>query len=199
MTEKLDSACWASEAAARLHKTADSLAVAPSPKYLGAEPLRFATLDVTADAAIKRLTDTSLIDRDRCLYVITLDAEADAGEVSIAFDTAKLRSELRLPQKNCTISDTLYIGSSCATKNRKATLRNRLRQHLIKAPSGTYALSLGAWASHLEGGIVVTAWQYPSMGDGREGDDTARGIVLAVEDWLASERKPMLGRRGSRY
>lgn len=191
--------CWAGAAASELRKAADSVAAASIPEYLGEECLRFATLAENADGAIDRLTSEALIDRDRCLYVFTLDEDADPEALKIAFSDARERTDLKLPQYNKDVSGTLYVGSSCATRNRKRTLRNRLRQHLVRAPRGTYALSLAEWTSHLQGGLIVRAWQYPSQGDGEEGEVAARRVILAVEDWLAETLMPILGRRGSRY
>lgn len=199
VTQIPDPASWAQSTTAQLRRAVDHIAAAPVPAHLGEERLCFATLAEKAGAAIDRLTTDGRIDRDRCLYIITLDDEADGKALKVAFDEAKQRPDLKLPQNNSDVSGTLYVGSSCATHKRAGTLRSRLRQHLIMAPRGTYALSLAEWTSRLQGGLVINAWQYPSAGDGKEGDDAARSIVLAIEDWLAGELKPMLGRRGSRH
>lgn len=194
-----DISTWAESAAKELRETADNLASTAAPDYLGEEHLSFASLNEGANAAIERLTLKSKIDRDRCLYIMTLDEHAEPSALKKAFSEAKQRCELKLPQDNAVESLVLYVGSSCATNKRKNTLRGRLKHHLIKASKGTYALSLAEWTQDLCGGINVHAWQYPSLGEGMEGDEAARKIVLAVEDWLANELKPMLGRRGSRH
>ena len=188
---------WADATASKLYEAADAVSAAAVPECLGVARLRFATLAEEAEQAINCLAGR--IDRDRCLYTITLDDDADREAVKSAFRGVKQSGELKLPQDNGVMSDTLYVGSSCATKKRKSTLRNRLRQHLIKAPNGTYALSLAEWTGNLDGGIIVKAWQYPSLGNGPEPDAAARRIVLSIEDWLAGEVTPMLGRRGSRH
>ena len=130
--------------------------------------------------------------------MIELDNDADADELHAAYLNAKSRTDLALPQDNSQISNIVYVGSSFATANRKNTLRDRLRQHLLKAPRGTYALSLSEWAHKLRGGIIVSAWQYPAHWRGANAEADARRVVLAIEDWLAGKLKPMLGRRGSR-
>jgi hypothetical protein len=198
VTQIPDVASWAQATATELRAAVDHIAAAPVPEHLGEAKIRFATLSQDAGPAIDMLTTDGRIDRDRCLYVISLDREADPEALKAAFTKAKHRSDLKLPQNNYDLSSTLYVGSSCATHRRTGTLRSRLRQHLIAAPRGTYALSLATWTSELPGGITVSAWQYPTAGQGEEGDRAARRIVLAVEDWLAGELKPMLGRRGSR-
>jgi hypothetical protein len=149
--------------------------------------------------AIISLTGVDQIDRDRCIYVLTLDEQADPKALINAFRIEKEKGSLKLPQDNKEASRVLYVGSSCATKNRRGTLRTRLLQHVLTAPQGTYALQLSKWTSELAGGVIKEAWQYPTAGDGPKGDDAARRIVLAVEDWLATKLKPMLGRRGSRH
>lgn len=199
MTQITDPASWAQAATIELRKIAENVATASTPQLLGVEQLEFKKLAETAGAAIDRLTLNGKIDRDRCIYVITLDDDADPEALQNMFVDTKKLSDLKLPQPNHNLSKTMYVGSSCATHKRAGTLRNRLRQHLIKAPKGTYALSLASWASELEGGLLLRAWQYPAAGEGEEGDAMARTIVLAIEDWLSGELKPMLGRRGSRH
>ncbi|MDG6077892.1 hypothetical protein E3U23_01595 [Erythrobacter litoralis] len=169
-----------------------------APEKLGVERIEFGATLAELDDAIESLTNPEQIVRDRCIYIITLDRDVDLSAFKEAFFEAQSRDNLKLPQDNHDIGPVLYVGSSYATGARKRTLRSRLRQHLIKAPKGTYALSLSEWTSHLSGAFFVQAWQFPSRGDGPEGDDVARNTVLAVEDWLSGELKPMLGRRGSR-
>lgn len=190
---------WAAGAAKELHNVADQIASVSAPEYLGGVGISFARLVEEADDAIAALTADGRIDRDRCIYVMLLDDEADPEALLTKYRDAKGRLDLNLPQDNKSTSGALYVGSSCATNKRKGTLRSRLRQHLIKAPRGTYALSLSEWTSGLSGGIILSAWQYPKLGDGPEGDKSARNIVLAIEEWLAGELQPMLGRRGSRH
>lgn len=199
MTPIPDVTGWADAATKRLQAAANKVATAPLPTKLAEERLTFANLRDEAGPAIERLTGDGRIDRDRCLYVIALDWDGTAEALYAAYGKAKSRDELHLPQDNHQISDIVYVGSSCATNSRKNTLRSRLRQHLIKAPKGTYALSLAEWTHGLPGGIIVSAWQYPAHWIGANADADARHVVLAVEDWLASKLKPMLGRRGSRH
>lgn len=194
-----DATSWAEAAADEMREAAEAVAAASMPEHLGKEWFCFAKLGEGTQIVIDRLTPQDRIDRDRSLYVVSLDDEADPEEILRAYAEAKQRRDLKLPQNNLVTSNVLYVGSSCATAKRTNTLRGRLRQHLISAPKGTYALSLAKWASHLPGGLVVNTWQYPSLGEGPDGDKAARHVVLAIEDWLANKLKPMLGRRGSRY
>lgn len=154
MTQIPDIECWAGAAATELRRVADSVAAAPNPAYLGEEWLRFSTLADDAGDAIDRLTSDGRIDRDRCLYVFTLDDNADPEALKIAFSDARQRTDLKLPQDNIDVSNTLYVGSSCATRKRKRTLRNRLRQHLICAPRG----HLGPIVVRVD--IASTGWAY---------------------------------------
>jgi len=190
---------WGQGAAQDLKEQAKRLSIAPQPFHLGEARIPFGALHERASAEIERIAADHLIDRDRCLYVISLDNDADEAAVMAAYVSARATGRLKLPQNNSTSSRTLYVGSSCATANRKRTLKSRLRQHLVSAPQGTYALSLAEWAEDLSGGIVVNAWQYGAEITGMGGDSEARKIVLAVEDWLARKLDPLLGRRGSRH
>ncbi len=194
-----DATLWASGTGAKLHALAEMVESSPCPKKLGAERVRFGATLTELNNAIERLTDPEKIDRDRCIYIIIADRDVDLAAFKDAFFKAKSRDDLKLPQDNNDVGPVLYVGSSCATGSRKRTLRSRLKQHLIKASKGTYALSLSGWTGHLSGGFSVHAWQFPSCGDGPNGDYIARHKVLAIEDWLSDLLKPMLGRRGSRH
>jgi hypothetical protein len=191
-----DSKLWNKEAANLMSERAKILSSAPYPENLGEIEISFSNLQ----QGVENLsTIVQKIDRDRCIYIFRIKDDAEIKNVRKKFCGAKKSPGLKLPQLNDSESNILYVGSSCATQNRKKTLLTRLRQHILKAPKGTYALSLSEWASGLNGGFIVNAWQYPSMGEGAEGDKAARSMVLAVEDWLAEELKPMFGRRGSRH
>ncbi len=189
-----DLSSWPSSAAEELKAVAELVATSEPPMPLGKETLSFSDLLTHAEAAIKRLTPTSAIDRDRCIYVISLGEDVDRQKLVAAYWDARSMGILKLPQDNKIASSTLYVGSSFATQKRKGTLRIRLRQHLLSAPKGTYALSLAQWATGIEGSVTVQAWQFSPAAD----DGMSRLVVLGVEDWLSRELQPMLGRKGIR-
>lgn len=186
---------WNTHAAMELRRRAERIETAPTPCFLGEEHLSFRSLKDYAADAIDRITGSRAIDRDRCIYIIELDQGTSPEPVMTAYRQAKATSGLRLPRDNGIETRCLYLGSSFATSNRARTLHSRLRQHLIETPNSTYGLSLSKWASDLDGGIVVSAWQYPAMG---RNEDEIRNVVLTVEDWLSSQMEPMLGQRGIR-
>ncbi len=189
-----DLSSWPSSAAKELRAVADLVAASEPPTRLGEVTLRFSDLRTHGEEAIKSLTPTGAIDRDRCIYVISLGEDVDREKLIAAYLDARSEGVLKLPQDNKTMSATLYVGSSFATQKRKGTLRTRLRQHLLSAPKGTYALSLAQWATGIEGSLTVQAWQFPPAAD----DGMSRLVVLGVEDWLSRELEPMLGRKGIR-
>ena len=189
-----DLSSWPSSAAEELKAVAELVATSEPPMPLGKETLSFSDLPTHAEEAIKRLTPTSAIDRDRCIYVISLGENIDRQELIAAYSEARSMGTLKLPQDNKMTSSTLYVGSSFATQKRKGTLRTRLRQHLLSAPKGTYALSLSEWATGITGALTVQAWQFQPAAD----EGMSRLVVLGVEDWLSRELQPMLGRKGIR-
>jgi len=186
---------WNMHAAQTLRDKAQMIEKAPSPCFLGKEYISFKHMEDEAPAAIARLTDSSAIDRDRCIYLIEIDAQSDAQAIQDTFRKAKRDLKLKLPKDNDNLSQCLYVGSSFATGKRKRTLRTRLRQHIIGANVSTFGLSLSKWTAGLKGGVSVSAWQYPAM---NRSEEEMREIILAVEDWLSGQRKPMLGQRGIR-
>ena len=189
-----DLSSWPSSAAKELRAAADLVAGSEPPMSLGKETLQFSDLPIHAEAAIKCLTPTSAIARDRCIYIISLGEDVDRQKLVAAYSEARSMGILKLPQDNKVASSTLYVGSSFATQKRKGTLRTRLRQHLLSAPKGTYALSLREWATGITGSLTVQAWQFPPAAD----EGMSRLVVLGVEDWLSRELQPMLGRKGIR-
>lgn len=190
-------AYWAQKTGAFMRETISEIEAAPAPVMIAAAKIDFAHFAQLGPDIIDDITNSGKIDRDRCIYVIGLDDEADDDEINEAFRYAKANLRFALPKHNKRSSRTLYVGSSCATGKRTNTLRTRLRQHLLGTSKVTSALSLAKWTSNLPGGISLTVWQYPSFGEGEEADRSARRVVLAVEDWLSHTLQPMLGRRGS--
>ena len=194
-----DPTLWNAAAADHLRAVADRVAAAPPPTQVGTEvTLAFTELAEKAAAEIDRLT--AAIDRDRCLYVFEATSEVELDELRAAFRKAKKerKDEMKLPEDNeQSTSHILNVGSSCATTGRSQTLKSRLKQHLVAANKGTYALNLSLWAADQPGGVVIRAYDYAALA-GLD-DDAAREVVLAAEDWLSSELQPLFGRRGSRH
>ena len=193
MTSTIAPRQWAMEAAIQMQRQAQQVAELPEPQLLGAESLLFARIREDGPGIIDTLTNPQKIDRDRCIYIFDLDPDADGEEVLAAATSAKKARDFALPQINYGPSLTLYVGSSIATGNRRGTLKTRLSQHILATSPKTYALSLAHWAGGLSGGLVVSAWQYPASDK-----EDMRSAILAVEDWLSTQRRPLLGQRGTK-
>lgn len=190
----LEPSRWGCAVANGLHAKAFRIGLMPAPMLLGREHVLFSDIPRRAESIVLRLTAEKLIDRDRAIYLFELDQNADPRHVQDAAIEAKKSCTHRLPQINSGISDALYIGSSCATGTRRGTLRTRLLQHFLGTSPNTYSMALSSWTEDLRGGVTVSAWQYGH----EESEEHIRESLLAIEDWLARERNPMLGRRGAR-
>lgn len=73
-----------------------------------------------------------------------------------------------------------YVGQS---KN----IVSRLRQHLVTAPKGTYALKASHWFT---GQLEIEIRDY--------GDNFDKDVLQIIEDALHMEMQPMFGKRGAR-
>ena len=185
---------WAMGTAIQMQRQAQRIAELAEPELLGTENLLFARIREDGPGIIDKLTNPQRIDRDRCIYSFDLDPGANEEEILAAASSAKRAKDFALPQINSGPSRTLYVGSSIATGNRRGTLKTSLSQHILATSPKTYALSLAHWAGGLTGGLVVSAWQYPDPGD----NEDMRPAILAVEDWLSTQRRPLLGQRGTK-
>ena len=193
-----DSVHFAHGAANALREQADRLEKCGPPKLAGPWTLQFAALNTDFEA-IKSQIKAATFEGDRCVYIFELTDHSAVSTVrekmtEIAkyksekigdFDSYKCISQYNSESRN---SGILYVGSSYATKNRKATLATRIKQHLGLSNHTTYAMHLAKWASALRGGVKITVYQYPN--------ETDREDVLAIEDYLSGKLDPLLGRRG---
>ena len=195
----LDPTTWGKRAAEDLRRLATEIEHTAAPTQVGRIALNFEALRDQAKAKIERITKAT--ERHRAIYVIMLDGPADPEAFCDAFYKERKSRTLSLPQSNGIQRDAdgnalrvIYVGSSCwsstkdESKPRTGTLRARLTEHLMGGYKGTYALHLGHWASKLSGGIIVDIYNYPA--------ETSRDVVVAVEDALSQELKPICGRRG---
>jgi hypothetical protein len=193
-----DGANFAHGAAIALREQADRLQKCGPPQLAGPWTLTFEDLS-TGFEAIKPQIKAATVGGDRCIYIFELtDLNAvltmriKMGEI----ENYKKAKEGSFPaykfvaqyNANALDSTVLYVGSSYATANRKATLASRIEQHLGLSNHTTYAMHLAQWASGLPGGVKITVYQYP--------DETVREDVLAIEDYLSGKLDPLLGRRG---
>ena len=193
-----DGVSFAHGAANALREQADRMQKCGPPQVAGLWTLQFDALNAGFEA-IKPQIEASTVEGDRCVYIFEL---TDTGAVLTVrekmteivkckrdkigdFESYKCISQYNAKSRN---SGVLYVGSSFATENRKATLSTRIKQHLGLSNHTTYAMHLAKWASGLQGGVQITVYQYP--------DETDRENVLAIEDYLSRKLDPLLGRRG---
>jgi hypothetical protein len=78
----------------------------------------------------------------------------------------------------------LYVGSSRTTPK-------RLKEHLGFGNLRTYSLQLAYWASNLPGQFTIDVVEFSNNKESQE-------LIPFLEDRIAQDRKPILGRRGMR-
>lgn len=186
---------FAKNTAAALRKQADRVERIDAPVSAGPWVLPFNDLD-SHFRQIKEDIQHVTAAGDRCVYVFRLTDPAALGPLRSAMETieqnkkAKTGEFTNVAKYNSGAADgeTLYVGSSFATANRKHTLVTRLAQHLGLSNKTTYAMHLAAWATGLPGGVQISVYQYPI--------DTCRDDISAIEDHLSASLDPILGRRG---
>jgi len=84
-------------------------------------------------------------------------------------------------RKGCLDSRCLYVGKS-------EKVAERLRQHLIEAHPATYAIHLKHWPNDIPGNLVVKVIGVAGV---------ASMMLPFIEDQMAKEMPPILGKRGS--
>jgi hypothetical protein len=127
----------------------------------------------------------------KCLsiYSFHLASFAKRTEFLGAFEAAKKEKlgNLAYPRLNKSIDnlseDCLYVGTSRDTEK-------RLKEHLGFGDNRTYSLHLAKWATFLAGGIEVRIHPFELAQDQLH-------LLPYLEDALAEELKPLLGRRGN--
>ncbi len=162
--------------------------IVESVRYTDHVSLRFEFRDlVEANAVpIKNQLKAEIGIKSTTIYVLHVTEE---GAHLIVRDKIRLVRQAKkraYPRDNTASSNAsrtcLYVGKSESTAS-------RLYQHLIEAPTRTYALHLSHWASDIPGGIQIEAFKF---------DDISRDLLQALEDHLGGELRPMLGKRGAK-
>jgi hypothetical protein len=82
----------------------------------------------------------------------------------------------------------LCLGSRCLYVGKSKNTSSRLKQHLIEAPIKTYAIHMKYWPRDISGNLIVKTI-------GVAGVESA--LLPFIEDQLAREMPPILGKRGS--
>lgn len=144
-------------------------------------------MEAHCDAIAARLGKKHL-----AVYAICFDDDVPLDRVYAVVDGNKARNKT-LPvqerrafarvnkRKGCLGSRCLYVG-----KSEKAA--GRLRQHLIEADPATFAIHLKYWPSDIPGHLIVKVIGVAGV----------QSVLLPfIEDQMASEMPPILGKRGS--
>jgi len=118
------------------------------------------------------------------IYKMSANNQDTANRLQAAFRVRQDNEGFKFPRDNeVENSTTLYVGSS-------HKIRDRLRQHLQRAPGGTYALNMGLWCPEDAGSVTVEAQVVLS--------DPAPYSVQDVEDALWITSRPILGKFGAK-
>ena len=144
-------------------------------------------MDAHCDAIAGRLGKRHL-----AVYAICFDDDVPLERVYEIVDGNKAKNKT-LPvherrafarvnkRKGCLGSRCLYVG-----KSEKAA--ERLRQHLTEANPATFAIHLNYWPNDISGNLIVKVI----------GVEGVQSVLLPfIEDQMASEMPPILGKRGS--
>lgn len=129
---------------------------------------------------------TSIKSKSAGVYVIEMDGSNRAKDAQDLLGKYKdtYGKELKFSKFNILKDDDeskiLYVGSS-------QDLKKRLNEHLHDCSSKTYALRLSRWACSLNGNLHVKFAVF---------EGTSRSQLQDLEDQLASELRPIFGRRG---
>lgn len=126
------------------------------------------------------------------VYAIYLDDTVPLDRVYEIVDRNRAENKKRMAnerrafarvnnRKGCQGSRCLYVG-----KSEKAA--ERLRQHLIEAHPSTFAVHLNYWPSDLPGNLIVRVVGVANL---------QSALLPFIEDQMASETPPILGKRGS--
>ena len=84
-------------------------------------------------------------------------------------------------RKDCEGSRCLYVGKS-------EKVAARLKEHLTKANRATYAIHMNRWPNDLPGNLIIRVIEVKGV---------ASSMLPFLEDQLAGEMPPILGKRGS--
>ncbi|WP_017181347.1 hypothetical protein [Sphingobium xenophagum] len=126
------------------------------------------------------------------VYSIEFDADVPLDRVYDAIDSLK-DENVALPKadrtgfakvnkrKDCEGSRCLYVGKS-------EKIAERLKEHLHYVHYTTYALHLNRWPSDIPGNLIVKVIGIKGV---------ASSLVTFIEDQIARDTPPILGKRGS--
>jgi hypothetical protein len=137
--------------------------------------------NVSIDQKFAKMTDI--------IYVMFVSGPVELKRCEDAYERVRSknldnRAYARLNKDSRKDKNCLYVGSVTGTGG----LGARLNQHLGFGARATYALHLETWCKELEGLEIATHIHRCTPGD--------KIVVRALEDHLASQLSPLMGRRG---
>lgn len=146
-----------------------------------------ARMDEHCDAIAERLGK-----RQMAVYAICFDEDVPLDRVYDVVDGNKARNK-SLPAAERRAFARVNkrkrnIGSRCLYIGQSEKAAERIRQHLTEAHPATFAIHLNYWPNDIPGNLIVQVIGV---------SDAQRVLVPFIEDQLASEMSPILGRRGS--
>ncbi|WP_108810325.1 hypothetical protein [Sphingorhabdus sp. Alg231-15] len=175
-------------AARYLTKLSDDLSQIASLERLEFR-FKFTELNVNDFDPISKKFKDDLSKNFQSIYSFHLDSMDGREKFLDAIDHAKETKldGLAYPRRNKLNSDSpsdcFYVGTSRNTFE-------RLKGHLGFGAKSTYSLHLKCWASRLTGGFEIVVHKFDL-------DDEQLHLLTYIEDDLAREVQPMLGRRGN--
>jgi len=145
----------------------------------------------TVDAVCKDIA-TALGPKCLSVYAIHLDESVPldefhnlVGQVRLdnqAREKAERRAYARINKaRDCVGSRCVYVGKSEDTAS-------RLKQHLIEATRSTYSIHFKHWVNDLPGNLIVSVFAVTNL---------KPSLLTYIEDQVAKDARPILGRRGS--
>ena len=123
------------------------------------------------------------------IYSLHLTDHESCDEFLRCFEKAKTDrlKNLAYPRVNKNVTEAssycLYVGTSRKTAK-------RLAEHLGFGYDRTYSLHLGKWATSLSGGVEIRIYPF-------ELESSKFHLLTYLEDALAKNLEPILGRRGN--
>jgi hypothetical protein len=149
----------------------------------------FSELNDPSSDRLKTSINQSLVKDCLSIYSFHLDDNCHETDFKTAFENARKENlaNLAYPRINTKTPPArekcLYVGTSRQTPK-------RLLQHLGFGNDRTYSLQLKKWAGDLAGGFQIRIVEFKVS-------EKQRSLLTYLEDALASDLHPMLGRRGN--
>lgn len=118
------------------------------------------------------------------IYRLSVNTQEGADRLNLAFQDYVRPGGVKMTRNNRVAgSRTVYVGSS-------RNIRQRLIQHLIRCPDGTYALKMNRWCPNTDDRLKVEIVVV-------RGEEN-QALIQDIEDSLWIRSLPMFGKLGPR-